>query len=76
MTESYDAEGKLWRVNEAHALNYYGVPVLWTTLEVFHDLKADRYLVMGLDNGRRTYRFAEGSDPREFSPNALMYYVR
>lgn len=76
MAESYDAEGRLWRVNEAHALNYYGVPVLWTTLEVFHDLKEDRYLVMGLDNGRRSYRFSEGSDPREFSPNALMYYVR
>jgi len=74
--ESYDAEGRLWRVNEAHALSYYEVPVLWTTLDVFHDLLAERYLVMGLDNGRRTYRFSEGSDPREFSPNALTYYVR
>jgi len=76
VAESYDAQGRLWRVAEAHALNYYGVPVLWTTLEVFHDLRADRYLVMGLDNGQRTYRFSEGSDPREFSPNALTYYVR
>ncbi len=74
--ESYDADGRLWRVNEAHALNYYGVPVLWSTLEVFQDLKADRYLVNGLDNERRTYRFTEDSDPREFSPNALTYYVR
>jgi len=76
VAESYDAQGRLWRVNEAHALNYYEVPVLWTTLEVFTDLLADRYLVMGLDNERRTYRFVEGSDPREFSPNALTYYVR
>ena len=76
VAESYDAQGRLWRVNEAHALNYYEVPVLWSTLEVFHDLLADRYLVMGLDNERRTYRFTEGSDPREFSPNALTYYVR
>ncbi len=76
LSESYDARGRLWRANEAHALNYYGIPVLWSTLEVFHDLKAGRYLVMGLDNERRTFRFSEGSDPREFSPNALTYYVR
>ncbi len=76
VAESYDAQGRLWRVNEAHALSYYEVPVLWTTLEVFHDLQAGRYLVTGLDNARRTYRFTEGSDPREFSPNALTYYVR
>ena len=76
LSESYDAQGRLWRVNEAHALNYYEVPVLWSTLEVFHDLLADRYLVTGLDNQRRTYRFSEGSDPREFSPNALTYFVR
>jgi hypothetical protein len=76
VAESYDAQGRLWRVNEAHALNYYEVPVLWTTLEVFQDLLADRYLVMGLDNAQRTFRFTEGSDPREFSPNALTYYVR
>ena len=76
LAENYDAAGKLWRVNEAHALSYYAVPVLWSTLETYYDLKADRYLVTGLDNQRHTYRFSEGSDPREFSPNALTYYVR
>jgi hypothetical protein len=50
--------------------------VLWSTLETYHDLQADRYLVMGLDNERAPYRFSEGSDPREFSPNALSYFVR
>ncbi|MGH9885074.1 MAG: DUF1329 domain-containing protein [bacterium] len=75
-SESYDAKGGLWRVNEAHALNYYEVPVLWSTLDVFNDLEEDRYLVMGLDNQRGTYHFSEGSDPREFSPNALTYFVR
>jgi hypothetical protein len=76
LAESYDDKGRLWRVNEAHALNYYEVPVLWTTLETYYDLKESRYLVTGLDNERHTYRFSEGSDPREFSPNALTYYVR
>jgi hypothetical protein len=76
VAESYDLDGRLWRINEVHAINYYDVPVLWSTLEVYHDLIQDRYLVTGLDNGRNTYRFSEGSDPREFSPNALSYEVR
>jgi len=76
VAESYDLDGRLWRVNEVHALEYYDVPVLWNTLEVYHDLVRDRYLVTGLDNARSTYRFSEGSDPREFSPNALSYEVR
>ncbi|MFI5215577.1 MAG: DUF1329 domain-containing protein [Candidatus Limnocylindria bacterium] len=76
VAESYDMNGKLWRVNEVHALNYYQVPVLWSTLEVYQDLIQGRYLVTGLDNGRNPYRFSEGSDPREFSPNALSYDTR
>jgi hypothetical protein len=76
VAESYNADGELWRVNEAHAINYYTVPVLWTTLEVFHDLLAGRVLVEGLDNLHRPYEFRSTSDPREFSPNALIYYLR
>jgi hypothetical protein len=76
VAESYDLQGRLWRVNEAHALNLYDVPVLWNTLEVYQDLQQNRYLVTGLDNDRNTPRFSEGSDPREFSPNALSYDVR
>jgi hypothetical protein len=63
-------------VNEAHAVQLYAVPVLASTLEVFHDLQQQRYLVNGLDNQRNPWRFSEGSDPREFSPNALSYDVR
>ena len=55
-------------------VNYYDVPVLWSTLGV-HDLKR-RYLATGLDNGRNMYRFSEDADPRDFSPNALLYYIR
>jgi hypothetical protein len=76
MAESYDLEGRLWRLGEVHAINYYEVPVLWSTLEAYYDLRANRYLVTGLDNERNPYRFSEGSDPREFSPNALTYFVR
>ena len=74
--DSYDKDGKLWRTAEAHALNYYEVPVLWSTLEVYYDLQEQRYLVSGLDNSRNPYRFSGSADPREFSPNALNYYIR
>jgi hypothetical protein len=76
LAESYDDEGRLWRVNEAHAINYYEVPVHWDTLQVYHDLQERRYTVTGLDNGRNPPRFYEGGNPREFNPNALQYYVR
>jgi len=76
VADNYDLDGRLWRTSEAHALNYYTVPVLWSTLEVYYDLKQQRYLVSGLDNRRNPYRFSDSADPREFSPNALLYYIR
>ncbi len=76
VTDSWDLTGQLWRTAEAHALNYYQVPVLWATLYAFYDLRNHRYLVEGLDNGRAPYRFTDTADPREFSPNALNYYLR
>jgi hypothetical protein len=50
--------------------------VLKSTGEVYHDLKERRYLATGLDNGRNMYRFSDDADPRDFSPNALLYYIR
>jgi hypothetical protein len=76
LTEDYDHEDQLWRVGEGHVINYYEVPLPWTTLEVWYDLKARRYLVGGLDNRRLMYRFSETGNPKNFSPNALNYYVR
>jgi hypothetical protein len=76
VADNYDLDGNLWRTSEAHALNYYQVPVQWSTLEVYYDLEAQRYLVSGLDNQRSPYRFSEDADPREFSPNALSFYIR
>jgi hypothetical protein len=75
-SDSYDLEGQLWRTADAHAVNFYTVPVHLATLYVFHDLAARRYLVDGLDNARKPWRFLEGGDPREFSPNSLLSYER
>jgi hypothetical protein len=76
LSDSFDLSGKLWRTAEAHAVNYYEVPVLWATLYAFYDLEKHRYLVEGLDNTRAPPAFSTTADPREFSPNALNYYVR
>lgn len=75
-SDSYDLDGKLWRTAHAHAINFYTVPVHLATLYVFHDLRSQRYLVDGLDNARKPWRFFDDGDPREFSPNSLLYYVR
>ena len=76
VADNYDKDGKLWRTAEAHALNYYDVPVHWSTLEVYNDLQKQRYLASGIDNRRKPYTFFDDADPREFSPNALIYYIR
>jgi hypothetical protein len=75
-SDSYDAQGKLWRTADAHAVNFYTVPVHLATLYVYHDLRSRRYLIDGLDNARKPWTFLEDGDPREFSPNSLLYYVR
>ncbi len=76
LNDNYDLTGVLWRTAEAHALNYYEVPVLWSTLLAYYDLRQGRYLVEGLDNARPPYRFSDAADPREFTPNELNYYWR
>ncbi|MCA6064905.1 DUF1329 domain-containing protein [Thalassolituus marinus] len=50
VADQYDSAGDLWRVNMAYMKTYYELPVTWTTMDVFHDLKAKRYHVQGLDN--------------------------
>ena len=59
-----------------HARDDAGSPVLDDTMKIFYDLQDRRYLVKGLDNSLRQRRFRNDADPREFSPNALIYYIR
>lgn len=69
--DQYDGRGKLWRVSEAHALNYYEVPLLWSTLEIHYDLQSQRYLVFGINNNSSMYDFSIKRDPKDFNPAAL-----
>ncbi|MBB1267937.1 DUF1329 domain-containing protein [Shewanella sp. SR44-3] len=71
LTDMYDNRDELYRVANAHSINYYEVPTLWTTLEVFHDLQSRRYLAMGLDNEGRMYNFEANLTESNFTPDAL-----
>lgn len=71
LTEEFDDQGKLWRVSEAHLVNYYEVPVPWTTLEATYDLKSGGYLVDGLDGQEAPRNFFPKFDEKDFSTSAV-----
>ncbi len=71
IVDMYDNRDQLWRVSVAHAINYYEVPVLWSTLEVIHDLQSGRYLAIGLDNEDEVYDFEADRTAADFTPDAL-----
>jgi hypothetical protein len=67
----YDNRDQLWRVSEGHVINYYEIPVLWTTLEVHTDLQSGRYLAIGLDNESAMYDFNAVRSLEDYTPAAL-----
>jgi hypothetical protein len=71
LIEHYATGGQLWRYSEAHPIVYYQVPLLWTTLEVHHDLLNGRYIAYGLDNQDEPYDFKQTRTSSDYTPNAL-----
>jgi len=71
LVDQYDKRDQLWRVSEGFAINYYEVPMFWTTLEVHTDLQAGRYLAIGLDNEYAMYRFDIERTLEDYTPAAL-----
>jgi hypothetical protein len=70
--DCYDAQGKLFRVQEGHVINYYEVPTLWTDLELVMDLNSGRYLAVGLQNEEsRSYDFNIKRTADDFQPSVL-----
>lgn len=69
--DQYDARGQLWRVSEAHCVNYYEAQVFWSTLELHLDLQNGRYLAVGLDNENAMYDFGLKRTPADFTPESL-----
>ncbi|MGK2858066.1 MAG: DUF1329 domain-containing protein [Thermoanaerobaculia bacterium] len=69
--DQYDNRDQLWRVSEAHAMNYYNVPAIWTALEVHTDLQAGRYLAIGLNSEYKPYEFNVKRSMQDYTPEAL-----
>ncbi|MBA3849931.1 MAG: DUF1329 domain-containing protein [Opitutus sp.] len=69
--DQYDGRGNLWRVSEAHCINYYDALIFWSTLEVHTDLIAGRYLAIGLDNQSKMYNFGLTRSPQDYTPARL-----
>jgi hypothetical protein len=61
----------MWRVSEAHCINYYDAQVFWSTLEVHIDLHNGRYLAIGLDNENEMYDFNLKRTPADYTPDSL-----
>jgi hypothetical protein len=71
IVDQYDNRDQLWRVSEGHVMNFYNVPLVWTSAEVHTDLQAGRYLVMGLFNERRPHNFQLKRSEADFTADAL-----
>ncbi|MCG8313283.1 MAG: DUF1329 domain-containing protein [Pseudomonadales bacterium] len=73
LADQYDENGQLWRVSVSYLKNYYEVPVLWTALDVYHDLSSQRYYVAFLDNEEKQSLVFEDAYPpaKYFKPAQL-----
>jgi hypothetical protein len=71
MADHYAPGDQLWRYSEAHPINFYDVPTLWTTIEVHYDLDASRFAAFRLDPERPVPPFNMELSAREFTPQAL-----
>lgn len=69
--DQYDNRDQLWRVSDAYVINYYEVPMVWTTLEAHVDLQAGRYLAIGLNNESKMHDFGVKLSAGDFTPAAL-----
>ncbi|MDO8544140.1 MAG: DUF1329 domain-containing protein [Opitutaceae bacterium] len=69
--DQYDRRGEMWRVSEAHCINYYDAQTFWSTLEVHIDLQNGRYLALGLDNENKMYDFTVKRTPADYTPESL-----
>lgn len=75
--EEYDEDGNLWQFTESHLINYYEVPLVFSTLENTYDFKDKRYFVEGIDNDRgATYDYSMKYSMRDFTTSAVRREAR
>jgi flagellar biosynthesis GTPase FlhF len=71
LIDHYDRRGNIWRLSEAHSINYYDVPTFWSTVEAHYDLRSGRYVALGLDNKDPVNTFNAPLSESNYTPQAL-----
>ena len=71
VVDQYDNQDRMWRVSEAHCINYYDLPAINSTLDVHTDILSGRYLAHGLDNENEMYDFEYQTKSCDYTPAAL-----
>lgn len=75
--DHYDVDGNIWRLSESHSINYYEVPTVHTTMEMYYDFKAKRYQAQGLDNEQGPYDFSyEAPSDKYFDAKMLKVHAQ
>ncbi len=70
--DQYDGRGKLWKLSEAHNIQFYDVDTPWMVAETLYDLDSGRYLVTGLSNEEPTFMvWGKKAKRKDFSTSAL-----
>lgn len=70
--DHYDGQNQLWRVAQAHALQYYNADVPFYACEVLYDLQVGRYLTTGLTNeSAKPFDFSTTPDRANYTPSGL-----
>ena len=69
--DQYDGRDRIWRVSEVHPINYYEMPLVYSTLEVIYDLQNGRYLAIGLNNQGKVENLQADFGAEDFTPAAM-----
>ncbi|MEN8821162.1 MAG: DUF1329 domain-containing protein [Abyssibacter sp.] len=75
LVDIYDKRGQLWRVQEAHAMNFYRYPATAQIAGTVYDLLANRYLVQEMNNEEDEH-IAEDFDEGYFAPGNVKKLAR
>lgn len=72
VVDHFDGRDQLWRVAEAHQMQYQDAQVPWLTAEALYDLQSNRYLVGSLTNEEGDgFDFNARFKHSDFTPQAI-----
>lgn len=54
IADQYNGRGDIWRVSMAYLTSYYDLPVVWTSVDVYHDLQVNRYYITNMESEEDT----------------------